>query len=156
MPSASVVAAPPADAGAPVTSSSANSTANAAALDRSRQWLADLKWTVAHKATANPQKAGEGDAASKCDAVEAARTSVAPDAEPEYRTNLDEASALCAFDVPLVTAAEALDQLRFSPSQASRLLMCKVARREIDRARAVHPRDAKVRHLDSRRGNLCR
>jgi hypothetical protein len=147
-------AAPPAspDAGPPPAS-----TTNAAAIERSHQWLEDLRWFVAHNATVNPEKAGEGDAASKCDDVQAAREALGQDAHPDpsYKQNLDGAAELCAFDVPLINAREALDRLRFSPSQASRLLQCNVARREIDKARAVHPRDARVRQLDARRGGVC-
>jgi hypothetical protein len=120
--------------------------------ERLRQTLADLKWMIGHKTT-SPARAGEGDAVSKCDAVAASH---AGEADPEAQTLLDEATALCAFDVPLVTANEALDQLRFTPSQASRLLGCNVAQRETDRARAVHPRDARVRQADARRASLCK
>jgi hypothetical protein len=135
-------AAPPADAG----------HASDAGRERARQVLADLKWMIAHKTT-SPANAGEGDAVSKCDAVAASH---AGEADPEVQALLDEAAALCAFDVPLVTANEALDQLRFTPSQASRLLGCNVAQRETDRARAVHPRDARVRQADARRASLCK
>jgi hypothetical protein len=129
---------------------------NTAMLEKSRLWLADLKTMIAKKSSSNPRKDGDGDAASTCESVESARAALATVAEPEYRSNVEEAEALCAFDVPLLTASEALDQLRFSPSQASRLLMCNVSRREIDRARAVHPRDARVQRLEGRRGTLCR
>jgi hypothetical protein len=147
------------DASTPVNANASVSTSpNTAALDRSRQWLEAIRWTVEHKATVNPDRAGEGDAASQCDAVADARAGVGSDADAAYRNNLDDAAGLCAFDVRLVTASEALDRLRYSPSQASRLLQCNVARREIEEARKVseqHPKDARLRQLDARRGSLC-
>jgi hypothetical protein len=146
-PIASATASAALDAGPPV---------NTAMLERSRVWLADLKVMLAKKSTTSPRKDGDGDAASTCEAINGARAATGADADQETRSNLDEAAALCGFDIPLLTASEALDQLRFSPSQASRLLMCNVSRREIDRARAVHPRDARVQRLEGRRGTVCK
>jgi hypothetical protein len=154
--SASVFAAqPPPDAGPPPVVDAGPSPATLQAIERSRQWLEDLRWSVEHKTTVNPTKAGEGDADTKCDAVAAARDGLTEASDPAYRKNLDDAAALCAFDIPLVRAHEALDRLRFSPSQASHLLQCNVAGRELDKARAVKPRDGLLRQLDARRANLC-
>ncbi|MDF2697378.1 MAG: hypothetical protein K0S65_5761, partial [Labilithrix sp.] len=97
----------------------------------------------------------EGDVATKCDAVDASRASLGAAPDPELVKVLDEGAALCAFDVPLLTASESLDHLRGTPSQASRLLMCNVAAREIAKARAVRPNDPRVRSADGRRASLC-
>jgi hypothetical protein len=125
----------------------------AAALGRARGLLEDIRWMCAHRASVNPAKAGEGDVSSKCDAVERMRST---EIAPEATHVLDEAAALCAFDVPLLTASEALDHLKFGTSQASKALMCGVARREIDKARAVKARDARIFALDARRANACK
>jgi hypothetical protein len=153
------VAAPATSAAPPPPVPDAGSGAaatSAAAIERSKRWLGDLRWMVDHKVTVNPDKAGEGDAASKCDAVEEASSGLGNDADAAYRKNLEDAAELCAFDVPLVTAREALDRLAFSPSQASRLLQCNVARREIGIARAKRPNDPRARQLEARRVNLCK
>jgi hypothetical protein len=126
--------------------------ASTAGRDRGRQLLADLKWMIGNKTT-TPEAGGDGDAASKCDAV---ATASAKETDPEARALLEEATALCAFDVPLLTANEALDQLRFTPSQASKLLGCNVARKEIDRARVARPKDPKLHRTEARRGTLCK
>ena len=120
-----------------------------AARERAAALLADIRWMVSKGVTTNPAKAGEGDLASKCDSVEPMRA-----AHPDPA--LDEARALCAFDVPLVTANEAIARLHMSPSQASRRLHCDVASREIARARAVKPNDARVRKAEAQRIEACR
>jgi hypothetical protein len=122
-----------------------DAAATAAAIERARRELSDLRWMIAHDVTVNRAKAGDGDASTKCDAALTARKSLRPESEVELKKILDEMSALCAFDVPVVTAIEALDQLRYSPSQASRKLMCEVAARELERARAVRPGDRRPR-----------
>jgi hypothetical protein len=154
---ASVVVAlapPPPPAPTPIVDAGP-SPATLQAIERSQQWLDDLRWSVEHKSTVNPKKAGEGDADSKCDAVAAAREGLTDDADPTYQKNLDDAAALCAFDIPLVRAHEALDRLGYTPSQASRLLQCNVSRRELDKARAVKPHDRLLLQLDARRANVC-
>ncbi len=127
-----------------------------AAIARARQLVTDIRWMVTKGVTVNPAKAGEGDVATKCDAVEAARTELGKRPDPELVKALDEGAALCAFDVPLLTASESLDHLRGTPSQASHLLMCTVAEREISKARAVRPNDARVHREDARRATLCK
>ena len=128
--------------------------ANTLALARAKTDLADVQWVVAHNVTLNPAKP-DGEVASKCDANEAAEAKFTDASPAELRAVLDQTKALCAFDVPLVTASEALDQLRNGQSQASRRLSCNVAKTEIDKARLVKPRDLKMLRLDVRRDSLC-
>jgi hypothetical protein len=125
----------------------------AAALGRAQSLLEDIRWMCAHRVSMNPSKAGEGDVSSKCDAVESARAKENP---PEVARTLEDAEALCAFDVPLLNASEALDHLRFGTSQASKALMCGIAKRELDRARTVRARDARLFALDARRATACK
>lgn len=127
---------------------------NAVALERAKADLADVQWLVAHNVTSNPAKP-DGEVASKCDANAAAIAKLGPAAPPELRETLEQTKALCAFDVPLVTAKEALDQLANVQSQASRRLSCNVARTELEKARQVKPRDIKLLRLDGRREPLC-
>ena len=127
---------------------------NAAALDHAKADLADVQWMVAHNVTLNPAKP-DGEVASKCDANASAEAKVTAATPADLHATLDQIKALCAYDVPLVTASEALDQLRNAQSQASRRLSCNVAKTEIDKARLVKPRDIKLLRLDVRRDSLC-
>jgi hypothetical protein len=127
-----------------------------AAVDRAKQLVADIRWMISKGVTVNPAKAGEGDVATKCDAVESTRAGLGSHPDPELVEILDDGAGLCAFDVPLLTASESLDHLRGSPSQASRLLMCTVATREIAKARAVRPNDPRVRRTEGRRATACK
>lgn len=128
--------------------------ANAIALERARTDLGDVQWLVAHNVTSNPART-DGEVASKCDANASAVAKLGPTSPPELRETLEQTQALCAFDVPLVTAKEALDQLGNVQSQASRRLSCNVARTELEKARQVKPRDIKLLRLDARREPLC-
>lgn len=139
----------------PASAAVATAAANVAATERARQLVSDLRWLVAHNVTQNPAKAGEGDASTKCSSVQSSQKSLGADPNPELKKLLDEAATLCAFDIPLTTAVEALDQLRFSPSQASRKLMCDVATRELERARTIRPRDPRLRSVSARRKEAC-
>jgi hypothetical protein len=137
------------------SASAAAAAANAAAITRSKQLVTDLEWLVAHNVTQDPAKAGEGDASTKCSTVDGLQKGLGADPDPELKKLVDEAAALCAFDIPVATAVEALDQLRYRPSQASRRLMCDVASREVDRARQVRPRDPRLRSVEARRREAC-
>jgi hypothetical protein len=151
---AAAAASASAAAAAASASAAAAAAANAAAIERAKQLVADLKWMSAHNVTQNPAKAGEGDASTKCGTAASSRKGLGPTSDPELKKLVDEAMSLCAFEIPIATAAEALDQLRFSPSQASRRLMCDVAARELDRARAVKT-NARLRSVDARRREAC-
>lgn len=140
-------------AAASASASAASASARAAAVERAKELVADIRWMIAKGVTVNPAKAGEGDVATKCDGLESMRSSAGGD--PDLLAVLDDGAALCAFDVPLLTASESLDHLRGTPSQASRLLMCSVAEREIAKARAVRPGDPRVRNADARRASTC-
>ena len=128
--------------------------ANATALERARNDLVDVQWMVAHNVTLNPSKP-DGEVASKCDANGIAEARLTAASPADLRATLDQTKALCGYDVPLVTASEALDQLRNAQSQASRPLSCNVAKTELDKARLVKQRDIKLLRIDVRRDSLC-
>ncbi|MBX3209842.1 MAG: hypothetical protein KF764_32720 [Labilithrix sp.] len=111
---------------------------------------------VSKGVSVNRDKAGEGDVTTKCDALDAMRAGAGGDPDADLAAILDEGTSLCAFDVPLLTASEALDHLRGNPTQASRLLMCNVAQREIAKARAVRAGDPRVRSAEGRRATACK
>lgn len=151
--------ASPVDAGPPapvvtapvvvIPDAAAPNAARAAEIERAKGWLADLKFLLANKQTTSPQLvSGEGDATAICDAATAARPKTT---DPEVAAALDEALPLCAFDVPLLVANEALDHLKTSTSQASVRLMCTVSAKEIAKAKAVKPKDPKVVQAERRR-----
>lgn len=129
--------------------------ARAAATARARELVDDVRWMIAKGVTVNRDKAGEGDVTTKCEALEATRADLGADPDPELVAVLDEGAELCAFDVPLLTASEALDHFRGNPTQASRLLMCNVAEREIAKARSVRPGDPRVLRAAARRAAAC-
>ena len=153
--SAAAATAAGATASAPAAASAAAIAARAAAVARAKELVADVRWMIDEGVTVNRAKAGEGDVATKCDGIESMRSSMGRDPDPELVKVLDEGTGLCAFDVPLLTASESLDHLRGTPSQASRLLVCNVAAREIAKARAVRANDPRVRSVEARRGSLC-
>lgn len=134
----------------------AASAASRAATERAKQLLGDIQWMVARGVTVNPEKPGDGDAVSKCEAIEASRTNRAASADPEHAKTLEQATELCSFDVPLLTAKDALEQLRRSTRPSSRQLGCDVAVREIDKARKFRPDDTRVRDLNARRKAACK
>lgn len=141
-----VVVPPPVDAGPP--------PATRAESDRAKNWLADIQLLVAKQVTTSPNLAsGEGEVTTICDAVTAQRPKTT---DPDVIATLDQALALCAFDVPLLVANEALDHLKTSTSQASVRLMCEVSLKEIGKARAVRPKDPKVARAYARRASLNR
>lgn len=132
-------AAPSASA-PPVTSvttaavtASASPAAAAKAVEKATKELADIKATIAKDA--KTKKPGN-DVQVVCDALENEKS-----LDAEHKKILDEAKDLCAYDVPLYIATEALDQMGKTPSQASVLLSCKVASRELAKAKAAKPND---------------
>lgn len=142
-------APPPPTVSAPVVVVPPANTARTAELDRAKGWLADLKFLLANKVTTSPKLiSGEGDATAICDAATAARPKTT---DAEIGGVLDETLSLCAFDVPLLVANEALDHLKTSTSQASVRLMCTVSAKEIAKAKAVKPKDPKVLTAERRR-----
>jgi hypothetical protein len=150
-----VVDAGPSPAELARAAAAAAEASRAAAVEKAKTLVADVRWMVTKGVTMNPAKGGEGDVTTKCDALDTTRAGLGAHPDPELVTVLDEGATLCAFDVPLLTANESLDHLRGTPSQASRLLMCDVAAREIGKARAVHANDMKVHRADARRATLC-
>ncbi|MBX3227024.1 MAG: hypothetical protein KIT84_41255 [Labilithrix sp.] len=143
LPSASVAAV--VDAGP-----SPAQVAHEAALKRASLQLTALNHLVKIKKSNSKETAGEGDAESICDAVKEAR---AKTSDAEVAAKLDESAELCAFDIPLLYANEALDHLVTATSQASVRLMCERSADEIARARAAKPGDPKVRAAEYRRAN---
>jgi len=126
--------------------------AREAALKRATLWLAGLKFLVAVKKSNAKEVEGEGDAESICDAVKSARAKAT---DTEVAAKLDESLALCAFDIPLVYANEALDHLATASSQASVRLMCERSGQEIAKAKAVSKTDQRVRIAEARRAGRC-
>lgn len=138
----------------PAASSGPSPAVRAAELERAKGWLADLKFLLASKTTTSKEVvSGEGDATAICDAAVAARPKAT---DPELAAVLDECGQLCAFDVPLLVANEALDHLKTSTSQASVRLMCTVSAKEIAKAKALKPKDPKVRDVERRRSTIGR
>jgi|GEM_PF-3065213 len=89
----------------------------------------------------------EADAARACERVET--SDVAAPQTPEHDSRLAEPQGnsirmqlanVCRLDVPLANAKSALEQVRHSPSQASRRLMCGLAAKDIASARRAGPR----------------
>jgi len=148
IPDASVATAPH-DAGAAVVD--AGTHAN---IEKAKEMLADIQWMVHNGVTVNRKKPGDGDITTKCEAIENMKSSPGHN-DPEMKKAIEDAEALCAFDVPLLTASEALDHLRGMPSQASRILTCDAAKRDLDKARQVKPKDRKLAGLDAKRHHLC-
>jgi hypothetical protein len=127
-------AAPAASSAPPVTSATVPAApAGPKPSEKTAAQLADIKATIAKDA--KTKKSGN-DVQVVCDALENEKA-----ADPEHKKLLDEAKDLCAYDVPLYVATEALDQMGKTPSQASVLLSCKVASRELAKAKAAKPND---------------
>ncbi len=139
------------DAGPPVPAVDPAVQAN---MEKAKEILADIQWMVHHGVTVNRKKPGDGDVTTKCEAIEGLKGAAGHN-DPEMKKTIEEAEALCAFEVPLLTASEALDHLRGMPSQASRILTCDAARRDLDKARQVKPKDRKLLGLDAKRRQLC-
>lgn len=157
--SATIVSAPttiplPQDAGAHAVVDAGVDSGAHANVERAKETLADIQWMVTHRVTVNRKKPGDGDITTKCEEIEKVKSSPAA-SDAEMKKVLEEAEAVCAFDVPLLTASEALDHLQGMPSQASRILTCSAAGHDLDKARAVKPKDRKLLGLDARRRQLC-
>lgn len=95
------------------------------------------------------------DAEAKCDELEGPRKALREDTTPEVVELLADATRFCGFDVPILATREALAQLDRPGSQASVMLSCRVARQNLEKARAAKPRDPAVWTEDTRFKQLC-
>jgi len=132
------------------------SAADRAAFTKTKELVADLEGLVKKSALTHADRPDEPDATTKCASNEDARKKLALAADPEAKKVAIEAERLCSLDVPVISADKALKQLAGSSSQASHLLMCGLAKKDIDRARATKASDRRVRDLDARFAQACR
>jgi len=130
--------------------------AERAALEQAKNSLAEIEGMVARNAVKDPAHPGDGDVKARCESVEAMKPKLATHDDAETKAFLEQLKKTCSLDVPLLTATDALDQLRFSPSQASRRLMCNLAEQDLAKARSQKPSDKRVRALDGRFKSTCR
>jgi len=148
-----------ASAAIPTTIAPAPSPANAAehaAFEQAKRSLADIEGMVARNAVKDPAHPGEDDVRARCEAIEATTPKLAGRDDAETKAFLEQLKKTCSLDVPLLTATEALDQLRFASSQASRRLVCNLAEKDLAKARAYKPNDKRVRALDGRFKSACK
>ncbi|MBX3187774.1 MAG: hypothetical protein KF819_12195 [Labilithrix sp.] len=142
---------PPPASAAPVVADS-----DRVALEQAKQHLADVESMVVRGVFTDPQKPEDGDAKMKCGNLESLRPRLeAMPTDPEIQRLLEREKRACGFDVPLLAAKAALDQERYSSSQASRLLTCTVASREIAKARSTKIDDKRLREVDARYRRTC-
>jgi hypothetical protein len=149
---AASASAPPVTSVTAASTAAASATAAAAAAkatEKAAVQLADIKATIAK---GSKTKKPGNDVQVVCDTLESQRATAT---DPEHKKILDEAHELCSFDVPLYVAVEALDQMGKTPSQASVLLSCKVASRELAKAKAKKPTDKHYRDVDNRFKTVC-
>ncbi len=132
--------------------------ADRAAFVQTKDLITNLEPLVKKGLLTNPDKPDEPDATTKCTANEEARHKLALATDPEAKKVAADAQRLCSLDVPVVSADKALKQLAGSSSQASHLLMCGLAQKDLDKARAAQPRtgDRRVRDLEGRFARSCR
>lgn len=144
-----VVTAPP-----PPVDPNAMPATERAALEKAKQQLTEIQGLLNHGK--DQPKPAESDLKSRCEEVETVRTTVEKRTEPDVKPFIDASKQTCSFDVPLFSANTALDQMRFSASQASKLLVCKVAERDLAKARTLKPNHVKVRNTEIRFNSVCR
>jgi len=145
---------PPVTAPPPPVDPNAMPASERAALEKAKQQLTEIQGLLNHGK--DQPKPAESDLKSRCEEVETVRTTVEKRAEPDVKPFVDASKQTCSFDVPLYSANNALDQMRFSASQASKLLVCKVAERDIAKARTLKPNHMKVRNTEIRFNSVCR
>lgn len=144
-----VVTAPP-----PPVDPNAMPATERAALEKAKQQLTEIQSLLNHGK--DQPKPAESDLKSRCEEIETVRTTVEKRTEADVKPFVDASKQTCSFDVPLYSANNALDQMRFSASQASKLLVCKVAERDIAKARTLKPNHMKVRNTEIRFNSVCR
>jgi hypothetical protein len=132
------------------------SPADRAAFEQTKTTIADLEGMAKRGVLTNPDKPEDGDAATKCGAVESSRPQLEALVDPDAKKLVADSKRLCSLEIPIISADKALKQVTISPSQASRQLMCKFASKDIDKARKEKPSDRRVRDLDARFARACR
>lgn len=137
----------------PPTDPNAMPAADRAALDKAKQQLTEVQALLNHPK--DQAKPAESDLKSRCEEIETTRTQIEKRTDPDVKPFVDASKQTCSFDVPLFSANNALDQMRFSASQASKLLVCKVAERDIAKARSLKPNHFKVRSAETRFHSVC-
>lgn len=125
------------------------------ALKKAKVLVGSIESSVAKHTLSDPASPGE-DAKMKCAAFDEQKAALEKQTDPEAKGMVEKARQLCAFDVPLLAATDVLDQMKNPRSQASKLLFCTSAEREIKQARAVKPNDPQVRKVYGRWVSLCR
>lgn len=130
--------------------------ADRAALDQTKALVQELEALVKRGALTSRDKPDDVDATEKCSAGEPARRRLETLADPEATKLATDLHRLCAYDVPLVSADHALKQLSLSGSQASRRLMCGIAAKDLDTARAARNPDRRLREIDARWARACK
>ena len=124
---------------------------------KERRELVLLRGNVAtlRQIVARGRSSESADAEAKCDELEAPRKALRDETTPEVADLLAEASRVCGFDVPILATREALAQLDRPGSQASVMLSCRVASKQLEKARAAKPGDPALRTEDARYKQLC-
>ena len=125
------------------------------ALKKAKVLVGSIETSVTKHVMSDPASPGE-DAKMKCATFDEQKAALAKQTDPEAKALVEKASTLCSFDVPLLAATDVLDQMKNPRSQASKLLFCTSAEREIKQARAVKPNDPQVRKVYGRWVSLCR
>ena len=147
---------------APVPSSTVAAKPDAGAvneradIERATQLFEEIEELANKNTLKDPQKPDDPDAQARCASFETLRPKLEKRPEPEVKTMLDSEKRVCGFDVPLLVAEEAIRQLGFSGSQASKQLSCNVASKEIEKARAIKADDMKLRNVDGRYHSICK
>lgn len=151
VPVVTVAVAPPAPA-------DTMKSADRAALTQAKVIIGDLEMMVKKGVLTNPDKPEDGDATTKCAALEETRAQLEAlaDADADAKKAAADTKRLCSLEVPILNADHALKQVTISPSQASHKLMCGFASKDIDKARRASASDRRVRDLDARFGRSCR
>ena len=130
--------------------------ADRATFDAAKKTLAEVQALVAKNVVKDPAKSDDSDAKTKCESLDAMLPKLEPHAtDGDVQGFLESTKKVCGFDVPLLTATDALDSLRNHPSQASRRLMCNIAQKEIGKARATKPSNGRVHAADERWRRTC-
>lgn len=132
------------------------SAADRAAFTQTKELVADIESLVKKGALTHADRPDEPDATTKCASNEDTRKKLAGAADPEAKKVAADAERLCSLDVPIISADRALKQLAGSSSQASHLLMCGLAQKDIGKARSTKASDPRVRDLDGRFSRACR
>jgi hypothetical protein len=151
-----VKATPIATPSAAPTVADSMSPADHAAFDQAKTTVADLEGFVKRGVLTSPEKPEDGDAATKCSALESSRPRLEALADPDAKKLVADSKRLCSLEIPIISADKTLKQVTISPSQASRQLMCKFAAKDLDKARKEKPSDRRVRDLDARFARACR